>query len=170
MTKIAGSGYISQRHGSADPDPDPPQKVMDQQHSFAGRTHLGGSESCLCRDSCVWLDVCSCCWCCWRPAQLLLVSRNRFWSGGRERPSSVWWDSPTAPGKPVRLEILDLRGSIGARRSWYTGHCHVTDVKHRICLLCYQKRNSVQFCLWSRLWFENGSWSGQQESFTFYKF
>ena len=24
MTKIAGSGSISQRHGSADPDPDPP--------------------------------------------------------------------------------------------------------------------------------------------------
>jgi hypothetical protein len=36
MTKIAGSGYasgsISQRHGSADPDPDPLQNVMDPQH------------------------------------------------------------------------------------------------------------------------------------------
>ena len=38
MTKIAGSGsesgsgFISQRHGSADPDPDPPQNVMDPQH------------------------------------------------------------------------------------------------------------------------------------------
>jgi hypothetical protein len=32
MTKIAGSGSISQRHGSADPDPDPPQNVMDPQH------------------------------------------------------------------------------------------------------------------------------------------
>jgi hypothetical protein len=38
MTKIAGSGSesgsesISQRHGSADPDPDPPQHVMDPQH------------------------------------------------------------------------------------------------------------------------------------------
>ncbi len=34
MTKIAefGSRSISQRHGSADPDPDPPQKVMDPQH------------------------------------------------------------------------------------------------------------------------------------------
>jgi hypothetical protein len=34
MTKIAGSGSISQRHGSADPDPDldPPQNVMDLQH------------------------------------------------------------------------------------------------------------------------------------------
>jgi hypothetical protein len=33
MTKIAGSGSISQRHGSAgpDPDPDPPQNVMDPQ-------------------------------------------------------------------------------------------------------------------------------------------
>ena len=30
--KIAGSGSISQRHGSADPDPDPPQNVMDPQH------------------------------------------------------------------------------------------------------------------------------------------
>ncbi len=35
MTKIAGSGYesgsgsISQRHGSADPDPDPHQNVMN---------------------------------------------------------------------------------------------------------------------------------------------
>ncbi len=38
MTKIAGSasesvsGSISQRHGSADPDPDPPQNGMDPQH------------------------------------------------------------------------------------------------------------------------------------------
>jgi hypothetical protein len=32
MAKIAGSGSISQRHGSADPDPDPPQNVMDPQH------------------------------------------------------------------------------------------------------------------------------------------
>jgi hypothetical protein len=35
MTKIAGSGsgFISQRHGSADPDPDPDphQNVMDPQ-------------------------------------------------------------------------------------------------------------------------------------------
>ncbi len=29
MTKIAGSGSISQRHGS---DPDPPQNVMDSEH------------------------------------------------------------------------------------------------------------------------------------------
>jgi hypothetical protein len=34
MTKIAGSGSISQRHGSLDPDPDPPQNVMDPQHCF----------------------------------------------------------------------------------------------------------------------------------------
>ncbi len=26
------SGSISQRHGSADPDPDPPQNVMDLEH------------------------------------------------------------------------------------------------------------------------------------------
>ncbi len=32
MTKIAESGSISQRHGSADPDP--PQNVMDPQHSL----------------------------------------------------------------------------------------------------------------------------------------
>ncbi len=32
MTEIAGSGSISQRHRSADPDPDPPQNVMDPQH------------------------------------------------------------------------------------------------------------------------------------------
>jgi hypothetical protein len=36
MTKIAGSGsgYIIQRHGSADPDPDLPQNVMNPQHCF----------------------------------------------------------------------------------------------------------------------------------------
>ncbi len=34
MTKIAGSGSISQRHGFADQDPDPDQhqNVMDPQH------------------------------------------------------------------------------------------------------------------------------------------
>ncbi len=34
MTKIAGSGSgpISQRHGSADPEPDPHQNVMDPEH------------------------------------------------------------------------------------------------------------------------------------------
>jgi hypothetical protein len=32
MTKIAGSGSISQRHGSADPDP--PKNVMDPQHWY----------------------------------------------------------------------------------------------------------------------------------------
>ncbi len=39
MTKIAVRG-ISQRHGSADPDPDPPQNVMDPQHWSPPR--LGG--------------------------------------------------------------------------------------------------------------------------------
>jgi hypothetical protein len=34
MTKIAGSGSISQRHGSADPDPY--QNVMDPQHCMKG--------------------------------------------------------------------------------------------------------------------------------------
>jgi hypothetical protein len=32
MTKIAGSGSISQRHGFADPDPGPHQNVMDPEH------------------------------------------------------------------------------------------------------------------------------------------
>jgi hypothetical protein len=32
MTKIEGSGSISQRHGSADPDP--PENVMDPQHCY----------------------------------------------------------------------------------------------------------------------------------------
>ncbi len=34
MTKIAGSGSIIQKHGSAGPDPDPHQNVMDPQHWF----------------------------------------------------------------------------------------------------------------------------------------
>jgi hypothetical protein len=34
MTKIAGSGSISQRHGSPFPDPDPYQNVTDPQHWF----------------------------------------------------------------------------------------------------------------------------------------
>ncbi len=51
MTKIAGSGSesgsgsISQRHGSADPDQDPPQNVMDPQHcSLHRRPGPGGAE------------------------------------------------------------------------------------------------------------------------------
>jgi hypothetical protein len=35
VTKIAGSGSISQRHGSSDPDPYPHQNVMDPQHWLA---------------------------------------------------------------------------------------------------------------------------------------
>jgi hypothetical protein len=38
--KIEGSGYISQRHGSADPDPDPHQNVMDPQHCFSQNSHF----------------------------------------------------------------------------------------------------------------------------------
>jgi hypothetical protein len=30
--KIAGSGFICQRHGSAVPDPDPHQNIMDPQN------------------------------------------------------------------------------------------------------------------------------------------
>ncbi len=41
MIKIAGSGSISQRHGSADPDP--PQNVMDPQHWFFG--YFSSAES-----------------------------------------------------------------------------------------------------------------------------
>ncbi len=33
-TSECGSGSISQRHGSAHPDPDPHQNVMDLQHWF----------------------------------------------------------------------------------------------------------------------------------------
>ncbi len=36
MTKIAGSGSFSQRHGSADPDPH--QNAMDPQHWYLGST------------------------------------------------------------------------------------------------------------------------------------
>jgi hypothetical protein len=38
VTKIAGSGSISQKHGSEDPDadPDPPQNVMDPEHWLQG--------------------------------------------------------------------------------------------------------------------------------------
>jgi hypothetical protein len=43
MTKIAGSGYISQRHESADPDPH--QNVMDPQHWFCG----GGEIRFICQ-------------------------------------------------------------------------------------------------------------------------
>jgi hypothetical protein len=36
MTKIAGSGSgsINKKHGSDDPDPDPPQNVMDPEHWY----------------------------------------------------------------------------------------------------------------------------------------
>ncbi len=39
MTKLSGyrSGSISQRHGSADPDPDPHQNIMDPEHCLPGR-------------------------------------------------------------------------------------------------------------------------------------
>jgi hypothetical protein len=43
MTKIA-SGSISQRHGSADPDPDPHQNVIDPEYRYFPlliRTFLG---------------------------------------------------------------------------------------------------------------------------------
>jgi hypothetical protein len=49
MTKIAGSGSISQRQGSADPDPDPHKNVMAPEYCsiyYLGRLGL-----------CMWLIV-----------------------------------------------------------------------------------------------------------------
>ncbi len=45
MTKTAGSGSISTRHGSADPDPDPdpPKNVRDPQHWFKVYKHYRGN-------------------------------------------------------------------------------------------------------------------------------
>jgi hypothetical protein len=44
MTKIAGSGSISQKHGFADtdpdPEPDPHQNVTDPQHRFLGTRRM----------------------------------------------------------------------------------------------------------------------------------
>jgi hypothetical protein len=55
MTKIAGSGSasgsgsISQRHGSADLDPDPPQNVMDPQHwGGGGASQVRAKENIRC--------------------------------------------------------------------------------------------------------------------------
>jgi hypothetical protein len=55
MTKIAGcgSGSISQRHGSEDPDP--PQNVMDPQHCRQGVESGLGALLTGCRDSLVQL-------------------------------------------------------------------------------------------------------------------
>ncbi len=52
MTKIAGSGSrsISQRHGSADPDPDPHQNVMESEHWINLQLNAG----CWLR---IWLSV-----------------------------------------------------------------------------------------------------------------
>jgi hypothetical protein len=41
MTKIAGSGSISQKHGSEDPDLDPPQNVMDPEHCMERCADIG---------------------------------------------------------------------------------------------------------------------------------
>ncbi len=55
MTKIdPGSGSISQRHGSADPDP--PQNVMDPQHWF--KQSLVPSHPPSPRIVCVYAFVC----------------------------------------------------------------------------------------------------------------
>jgi hypothetical protein len=49
MTKIAGSGSISQRHESADldPDPDPPQNVTDPQPWFRNTAQCSPEFKCL---------------------------------------------------------------------------------------------------------------------------
>jgi hypothetical protein len=44
MTKIGGSGSISQRHGS--PDPDPHQNVMDPQHWYKLSKKFAKKEVC----------------------------------------------------------------------------------------------------------------------------
>ncbi len=46
MKKIAisGSGSIGQRHGSADPDPDPHQNVMDPQHCLLPNSSVSSSS------------------------------------------------------------------------------------------------------------------------------
>ncbi len=55
MTKIAGSGSISQKHGSADPDLH--QYVMDPEH-WKGHLRIRSvSWCCLCGDGCVALTV-----------------------------------------------------------------------------------------------------------------
>ncbi len=52
MTKIAGSRSISQRHGSADPYPDPSQNVMDPQHwRKHNEKEVGWKWLILCRHS-----------------------------------------------------------------------------------------------------------------------
>ncbi len=42
MTKIAGSGSISQRYGSADPDTDPHKNVVDPEHCLKLRLCAAG--------------------------------------------------------------------------------------------------------------------------------
>jgi hypothetical protein len=56
MTKIVGSGSISQRHGSVDPDP--PQNVMDPQHRVKGifqPFELGGETGLIRFDVKYWV-------------------------------------------------------------------------------------------------------------------
>jgi hypothetical protein len=92
MTKIAGygsaSGSISQRHGSADPDPDPPQNVMDLQHWLRGtmpRQSVVGenlnkfkipSWGCKLFEKCVkmyaYINIIDCCFFCNRPQEIIL--------------------------------------------------------------------------------------------------
>jgi hypothetical protein len=46
MMKISGSGSISQRHGSADLDPDSHQNVIDPQHCYKPATPRVTPEKC----------------------------------------------------------------------------------------------------------------------------
>jgi hypothetical protein len=55
MTKIEGSGSISQRHGSAEPDPDLPQNVMDPQHCFLQLNFLKMYNNFLSSRTWVWI-------------------------------------------------------------------------------------------------------------------
>jgi hypothetical protein len=55
MTKIAGP--FSQRHGSADPDPDPRQNVMDSEHKIQKYRYFH-NLSLYALAGCVWVSVC----------------------------------------------------------------------------------------------------------------
>ena len=55
MTKIAGSGSTSQRYGSPDPDPYPPQNFMDPEHCFQG---YGSRSAWICLSR-IWICICN---------------------------------------------------------------------------------------------------------------
>ncbi len=68
-TKIAGSGFISQRHGSADPDPH--QNVMDPEHWFQEIPSLETS---------------------WRPPWVRQLFKTLYWDKlSHFRAGWCWW-------------------------------------------------------------------------------